>query len=231
MEKLPKYFGVLAFLIVLLLILYALLTYVPFKPLFPQLPLAQGQQLIITTAHEKESTDAYAIDAQYPQFGNTAIDAQIKKTLDDAVAQFKAIPPNPPDSAAPQNQFTATYDKLYVGPKHISFELVISQYTGGAHGSTAFNGLTFDRATGTELSLDDALAMTGLTLDTLAAGAKQQLQQSLGDAFMFPDGVSPDPQNFDSFTISSSTVTFVFQQYQVAAYAAGAQEASFKRVR
>ena len=46
---------------------------------------------------------------------------------------------------------------------------------------------------------------------------------------MFEEGADTNPENFSSFVISADKVTFIFQQYQVAAYAAGPQEVSFER--
>lgn len=96
---------------------------------------------------------------------------------------------------------------------------------------TAFVGENFDRATGKELSLDDALTLTGLTLQQVSDGARGQLQAKLGQDFIFPDGASPSPDNFSAFVVTPNAVTFIFQEYQVGPYSVGAQEASFPRVK
>jgi len=183
----------------------------------------------VTVARINDSQAGYVVDVEYPQFGIPAIDAQIKKMVEDAVAEFEAMPPNPPDSATPQNQFTGRFDKVYVGPDIVSLELILSQYTGGAHNLTLFSGIDFDRTTGKQLLQSDAFKLIGMTADQVSQGATTQLKAALGDGFQFPEGADSNPENFSSFLIGSSTVTFIFQEYQVAAYAAGPQQAVFER--
>jgi hypothetical protein len=220
--------GYVLLLVVLVGLVYLILTYVPVHQILAQ-PVAQNPGTQITVAHINDATSTYTVNVQYPQVGIPAIDAQIKTTVQDAVAEFETTPPNPPDSATPQNSFTGTFDSLYIGPDVVSVKLVLSQYTGGAHDLTVINGLNYDRATGKALTLDDALKITGLSLDQLAASAATQLKASLGDAFMFPDGASANRDNFNSFVISADKVTFIFQEYQVAPYSEGIQHVSFPR--
>lgn len=177
------------------------------------------------------STTAYAIDVAYPQFGIAAIDDQIRADVQAAAGEIMALPPNPADSAVPQSSLTGEYDKVYVGPDIISVELILSQYTGGAHPLTLLSGVAFDRATGRRLLLADVLPLIGMDVEGLSRQATARLEESLGDAFMFRDGADTNPENFSSFTVGTSTVTFVLQPYQVAAYAAGPQEIVFPRVR
>ena len=190
----------------------------------------QSGDVQMMTAKIDESGASYAVSAEYPQFGLPKIDAQIKKTVEDAVAEFEAYPPNPSDSATSKNEFTGTFDKVYVGPDVISFELALSQYTGGAHNITLLSGMNFSRATGKKLGLPDALHLIGLSTNQVSAQASSQFREKFGDAF-FSKGADTNPENFSSFTISATEVTFIFQQYQVAAYAAGSQRISFERMR
>lgn len=220
-----KIFGVISILAVLAVALYLLAPYV--HPTFgaPATPSATE----MTVTHIYEDTDAYKIDAEYPQVGIPSIDAQIEKSVRDALAEFKTLPQNPHDSAMPQNEFTGRFDKVYVGSDVVSTELILSQYTGGAHPITLFSGVNYDRATGKLLLLDDVLKMIGLTTEQLSAKASEQLKATLGDSFLFPEGANTNPENFSSFVVGTSTVTFIFQQYQVAPYAAGEQEVSFPK--
>ena len=183
-----------------------------------------------TTKSIKEDTSTYTIDATYPITGVASADAEIKSVIDAAIAEFKTYPPNPPDSAVPQNQFNADPSGMYIGPDLVSVALEISEYTGGAHPNTVINAINVNRQSGKTLTLSDALSLTGLSLAQVASSSLAQLHAKLGDA-VFEDGVTPKPENYQTFLINKDSVTFVFQQYQAAAYAAGIQYISFPRVK
>ncbi|MBI4067823.1 DUF3298 and DUF4163 domain-containing protein [Candidatus Kaiserbacteria bacterium] len=187
----------------------------------------------VATATEKEETDTYVVDAKYPQFDIASIDANIEAVVEGALTQFKndvALGPPPPDSAVSQYEFQSMFDSAYVGPDVVSAKLVFSTYMGGAHGIASIYGLNYDRETGRELTLDDALAMIGLSLTEVAERAKAELTAKLGSDIISPEGADPTPENYATFIVGPEQVTFVFQVYQIAPYAAGPQEVSFTRV-
>lgn len=221
-----KIITLLIILAALICALFLIFTYTSVRTPFSAPP---AQSLEITTAEVHEDTSVYSINAQYPQFGIPAIDSQIQQAVEAAADDIRTSPANPPEMASPQNTFDGTFDKLYAGGDIISVELVLSEYTGGAHPSTIFRGMSFDHATGKRLTLDDALRLTGLTLEQVAAQSSAQLQQKLGDGFQFQAGASASADNYGDFLVDSKNVTFIFQQYQVAAYAAGQQYVSFPR--
>ncbi len=189
-----------------------------------------GEKVRITTATERGDTEAYTVNAKYPQFGILSIDADIKGKVDAALSEFKALPPNPPESATPKNEFTGTFEDVYVGPDVVSVKLILSQYTGGAHPMTIVSGLNYDRATGRQLLQQDAFAMIGMDSGDVSAKATAELKEKLGKSF-FEEGANSNPENFSSFVISEHEVMFIFQAYQVGPYAAGPQEVSFARVK
>ncbi|MEY4747653.1 MAG: endo,4-beta-xylanase-like protein [Candidatus Parcubacteria bacterium] len=204
----------------------------------PVLP-ANEEQLTVRGETTEDETTVYKIDVQYPQFAAatgtasyTSIDtinAEIRRDIDGAVGEIKSYPTNPRDMASPQNELTIRYGVPYIGPDVISIRLSISQYTGGAHPNTLLSGMNFDRASGKRLLQDDALKLIGKTITEISSEATAQLKAKLGDA-MFEEGANTNPENFSSFTISQDAVTFIFQPYQVASYAAGPQEVSLPRV-
>ena len=188
-----------------------------------------AQEIQLTTASVSEQTDAYIIDIKYPQFGMPAIDADIKGKVDSSVAEFRSYPPNPPVSAA-QNEFTGTFEDVYVDTEVVSVKLILSQYTGGAHPMTIVSGLNYDRATGRQLLQQEAFEMLGLSAAQVSERATTELKEKLGDSF-FEEGANSNPENFSSFTISRDSVTFIFQASQAGPYAVGPQEISFGRER
>ena len=217
-------------LVVLLAIASLIIVYAPKHTLLTQSSTA-GSDLQMTVVQIHHSGTSYTVSAEDPQFGIPAIDAQIKKAVEGSVAEFEATPPAPQDSASSHYEYTGNFDKVYVGLDVVSFELILSQYTGGAHNMTLYSGMNFDRGSGKRLLQDDAFKMIGLTVAQVSAGATDQLKAKLGDGFQFPEGANTNPENFSSFVISAKNVAFIFQEYQVAAYAAGPQQVSFERKR
>lgn len=222
-----KFFGYTALLVVLSAVAFGLYALSPRPGSAPSSNASGGIAMTMQSVYEY--TDTYSINAQYPQFGIPAVDALLKQTVEEAVANFKTYPANPPESAVTQNEFIGVIGSTYVGADVVSVQLIFSEYTGGAHPNATFLAITVDRKAGKELTLDDALAMTGLTLEQVAAESLKQLKATLGEGVMFEEGAAPKPENYSTFVVSADKVTFIFQNYQVAAYAAGPQEVSFGR--
>lgn len=192
-------------------------------------PVQISTELEVESVSIQEESETHLVEVQYPQFGILAIDSDIREKVGAAVAEFQALPPNPPESAAAQHTFNGSFENVHVGTDVISFVLVLSQYTGGAHPLTLVSGLAYDRATSEQLLQEDAFQMIGMTVAEVSEAASAELAQKLGEGF-FEEGANTNPENFSSFVVSADSVTFIFQQYQVAAYAAGVQEVSFPRV-
>jgi len=184
-----------------------------------------------TVSEVHDENAEYKIDARYPQFGIPAVDVKVKATVEKAMAEFKEYPANPPEFGLPKNEQTITFDTVYKGSDVISAELFISEYTGGAHPNTVIIGINVDPVTGKELSLNDALALVGKTLEQVARESLIKLTAELGDDIIFPEGASAKKENYSTFLVSKDMVTFVFNNYQVAPYAAGQQYVTFDRVR
>jgi len=220
-----RYFGLVLALVALLGAVYLVAPYL--RTSQNVVPVGEQKQVEATSTTVHEESDTYRVDMEYPQFGILPIDTDIKSKVDAAIAEFKGLPPNPPDSATPQNSFDGSFDSVYVGPDVVSVRLIFSQYTGGAHPMTILSGLNYDRA-GRQLLQSDAFEMIGMTVEQVSAVATADLNAKLGAA-MFEEGANTNPENFSSFIIFADTVTFIFQPYQVAPYAAGAQEVSFER--
>jgi hypothetical protein len=189
---------------------------------------ATGQ---MTTVPVQENTDTYTIDASYPQFGIPSVDAEIKKVVDAALSEFRSYPPNPADSSTPKNSFIGKFDHLYQGADVISVSLIMSEDTGGAHPNTNIIPVNVDPRTGHVLTLDDALALIGKTLSQVASGAQSQVTTAIGVDEIFADGFAATPENYATFRIDKNSVTFVFNNYQVAPYSAGPQQAVFTRIK
>ncbi len=185
--------------------------------------------LITQVKEVKESSDNYEISARYPQFGEAVFDTHIKKVVDESISEIKKYAEPARSESGYKNSFMSDYSDPYIGQDVLSVKLILTQYTGGAHPITHISALSYDRKSGKVMELQDALALIGMTTEQLSSEATRQLKAKLGDPLQFPEGANSNPENFSSFAVSDDKVTFIFQEYQVAAYAAGIQEVSIER--
>lgn len=197
-------------------------------PAHAQTPAPARAPLAIVAEHIVEEGPNYAIKVTWPRTGLAAADRKVKQLIDPMIADVKRDSQLDTSSRA-KYEVQASFTTSLAGPDLLSIRLLLYTYTGGAHGSTQIYGLNVDVASGRELNLDDALAMLGLTLPELADRAAAQLRTKLGDEMIFPEGAKPTRDNYSTFVIGRDQVTFVFQQYQVAPYAAGIAEVSLPR--
>lgn len=118
------------------------------------------------------------------------------------------------------------YETASFSPDHLSLSFVVYTFTGGAHGMTYFETFTFDLANGVELSLDDLFVPDAAYLEVIAPLAQAALAEQLGemaDADWIAEGTAPVPENYQNWMLTPGALVFTFEQYQVAAYAAGPQ--------
>lgn len=191
-------------------------------------PSTLSSSVDVSTSTIALETDTYKIDIAYPKFGNSVADTQTQVIAENAVNEFKEYPPNPTPTAA-KNEMIGLYRDAYAGDDLYSARMDIYQYTGGAHGGTTAYGLNY-HVDGSAYTLDEALALIGQSIEQVAERASAELTEQF-DIVQFPEGATPTPQNYGTFVIGKDAVTFVFQQYQVQAYAAGMPEIVFQRVK
>jgi hypothetical protein len=184
--------------------------------------------LSVATSTIATSTNLYSIHIEYPVFHIAAADQHIKSILDSALLEFTTLPPNPTPIAA-ESELDGQYSNTYVGSDVLSAKFELYEFTGGAHGNTTVYGFNF-HPDGSIVSLDEALARIGKTLQQVSDEAHKQLTERFG-MVQFPEGIEAKPENYSTFVIGKDTVTFMFQPYQVEAYAAGKPEIVFTRIK
>lgn len=118
------------------------------------------------------------------------------------------------------------YETVGFSPDHLSLNLIIYTFSGGAHGMTYFETFTFDLVNDVELTLDDIFLPDTAYLEVIAPMAIAALTEQLGD-MSDPDwiemGAGPFPENYVNWMLTPDALVFIFEPYQVAAYAAGPQ--------
>jgi peptidoglycan-N-acetylglucosamine deacetylase len=189
----------------------------------------------VSTSTITASTTEYTVDAAYPQFGIPAIDSQIKTIVENGVndLETQADQDKPAENGYPLYSFTCLYNSPYIGSDYISVLIACGSYTGGAHELPTIIGATFDRSSNQPVTLDQALTLTGMTLDEVASSSKHQLAQNpdTEPTGIWASGSDPTPDNYQTFLINESDVTFIFQPYQVAPFSSGAPEVSIPRIK
>lgn len=130
-------------------------------------------------------------------------------------------------SAGRKYALDISYD-LYTSAKTISYVYTVYVDTLGAHPNAYFYTVMFDKKTGKELTLGDIFE--GEWLPYVAAESKRQITERLAEAYggaqyvtLFEEGLAPQEGNFLNAYLDGEDVVILFDPYQVAAYAAGAQ--------
>jgi hypothetical protein len=162
-----------------------------------------------------------------PEFIARAITDFIQNTTTTFMGYFTTTP-LPPKQAAPW-ELWIDYEVTQYEDWLVSYKFTIYEYTGGAHGNTAFRTFVFDLENEREIQLSDLFDETGLT--TVAAIAQEQLKETLGDMLdeqWLADGTAPTPENYQNFVFTEDALVFTIPQYQVAPYAAGPQTATIQ---
>lgn len=187
-------------------------------------PSAKVKDVVIS-----DKASYYTIDAVYPQVKDDVITGYFKNFVDSAIASFKddtSWAAGDGANAAPAEAGALSLDIKYTEQKSAAadnYVFSITTYTGGAHGLQATKTFSFS-PTGQQIMLA-ALFKNGITgLKTIAPYVRQTLAQQPGaDTQMINDGTAPTADNFQNFVITDDGLTFIFDPYQVAPYAAGTQ--------
>ena len=103
----------------------------------------------------------------------------------------------------------------------------MSFYTGGAHPNSGYKSFNFDVMNNQELTLNDVFLNGNIPWDTISTLVQDDLKTQLGDiadVTSIEQGTGTNPDNYKNWVVSSDGLTFFFDPYQVAAYAAGPQK-------
>lgn len=184
-----------------------------------------------TSGTIQEETDTLIVDAVYPITGNEVVDPVLKDFAQKQVDQFKKSAPEvPADASYKQNSIylTFTNTKLFEKDHYQSFQFDITTYTGGAHGNTVSETMTFNMDSATPIMLADIFKPNSNYLKKLSEIARSSLNQEMPDADqqMLNSGTTPTPENYSRWTFDNNNLVIHFDPYQVAPYAAGLQSVS-----
>lgn len=187
----------------------------------------------------ESSTDTYEISIDIPRTSNEVLNESVERYVDAMAVEFDVM-------YGPESFSSEEYDMLgfadgrryqlsIVGEEWSYGQLsgiVLERYTftGGAHGATDYIQFLYDDA-GLPITLAALFAPGSNYLERITENVRPQIENVLTtqDMYveeMFETGTAPSEGNYMVYTIGRDGFTFMFQQYQVAPYAAGTLRAT-----
>jgi hypothetical protein len=167
-----------------------------------------------------DNTKAYEISAEYPVTSRADITDKLRGFVEDSINTFKL------DTAGYAEGSLVTLDISYTEEQSTladNYIFHIFADTGGAHGIEATKTFSFDGA-GNLITLEELFTNETRGLQLVSEHVKQVLmKREFADSAWISEGASPTEENYQNFVITDTGLTFIFDSYQVAAYAAGAQ--------
>jgi hypothetical protein len=154
-----------------------------------------------------------------------AFNAEMALIVTAAAADFKTnlvnAPPTP-DSGA--SSFDVRYEVRSPPGDVLSLQFEIEGYvTGAAHPFHVSHSVNFDLQAGRDLALADLFRPGADYLQAISDYCISQLQSRSIGFSDFSAGAAPTADNYRNWNITDSGLLITFDEYQVAAYAAGPQ--------
>lgn len=189
---------------------------------------AAGQAFITGQREINESSATKKIEISYPVVSDPRLAREIDRFIKELVASFKSVEASPGGGPTPWD-LSVTWESTQ-SPEFLNILLHISDYSGGAHPNQDMKTFSYSTRKNKIMNLDDIFLQQQAALRIIAKRAREILRAKLTrddmlDEGMLNEGTEPIEKNFSLFTISNYYMTFYFLPYQVAAYAAGMQEA------
>ena len=201
--------------------------------------LTNGAKLVNKTVKENNKEKRSEISSVYPELtgvnspGAQGFNALVKNSvvkMNDAfrkdVAEMTAEDvKNLPGGVGLSND--VSYDVLLVTNDLISISIMDYTFMGGAHGGTSSNPINYDLKNNRELKLADIFEPGSNYLKIISDYAIADLKPRVGDMSddeWLSKGAAPEVDNYRSWNLTRKGLMVTFDQYQVAAYAAGPQQ-------
>ncbi len=226
---------------VIILVVAAGLLWLATRSITPSVPVVQNQPVPAQTNSPKELSKKlrseeetyYKITAYYPETGNQLANKTMQAFIADQVVQFKqdtGVENIDPKHAkemglSSEYKYTLNIDYIPVLANDVyNYVFTIDTDTGGAH-SNQFTKTFSYTADGAEITLADLFVPKSNYLTVISNYVQTELGKRDGaDQKWIADGAGPKADNYQSFDVQDSGIEFIFDPYQVAAYAAGTQK-------
>jgi hypothetical protein len=238
MQKKQIFILSLAFLIIISAGLYCMFLKSNKKPIIEE-QKTEIKDIDIEDKKILDDTNPFKIDITYPEIAeHDDFNNLVKNIIDAKVSEFKAnslendnsvkeIDPESYSNFPREYDLLITYDKGQIDNDVASVVLDIYSFTGGAHGLQSHFALNYDFKNKKEIKLADIFSEKENYLQTISnyciLELTKQITQNAGstEGSWIQDGAGPIAENFKTFLIDKNSITFYFEQYQVAPYAWG----------
>jgi hypothetical protein len=191
------------------------------------------QQVKLTSMHFEESGQSpnYTITSETPALEGSddprvqAFNSLAEGVVSHAVNEFKASLKYVPSTSITSGSFIDVAYKLVSPPGNLlSLKFAIMGYSdGAAHPYHYSQTLTFDLEQGQEVELADLFIPNSDYLQVIADYCKAELATRDIAFEAFSTGADPTEENYRNWNITAAGFQITFDEYQVAAYAAGPQ--------
>jgi hypothetical protein len=197
------------------------------------IPLYQQVTLTSTDFNESSETPLYTVKGQVPalsgsddprvQAFNMSATQVVQQAVDEFTTNVASWPPSPVPGYGSGLEARYTLVSPPGNILSLKFEFV-TYMDGAAHPNSFTKTLTFDLERGREVVLDQLFLPGSAYLQAIANYCTAQLQgRDIGFEEMSAQGAAPLPENYQNWNITADGLLITFEEYQVAAYAAGPQ--------
>jgi Protein of unknown function (DUF3298) len=203
-----------------------------FSPTFTPIPIFTVVNLASKPTEETGKSPDYILKAQTPFFQGSEdlrvvnFNNEMALLTQEEIAKFKdnvvQVTPLPGSTGSFYDQ---QYKLLSPPGNIVSLKFQIMIYIqGAAHPGTHFRTVTYDLETGSDMRLAQLFLSGSDYLEKIANYCIAQLSTRDIGFDASSNGAQPVPEKYGNWNITSDGLMITFDEYQVAAYAAGPQE-------
>lgn len=186
---------------------------------------AQAAGLRVSERTIKEEKRTHNIEFHYPQTGQQKIDKVIADFATKLAREFaEAGAKDGPSQIGPWSA-ELNYEVARNDGRVFAVSFVYYTFSGGAHPNNAFYTFNFLLPSGDDVRVYELFTPEGIK--RISKISIEQVNANLDGAGSdwLEKGAGPNASNFDDFILLPNELAIYFDSYQVAAYAAGPQEA------
>lgn len=201
--------------------------------------LADGAQYEVRVDKVERAGGGYKASVAYPQLSGLAASVAESfntRAKDQAEQQARAFVTEvqevrkdmPPEQAAIELSLTTQVETKHVSSHLVALLVTGYEFLGGAHGQPLYETVALDAVDGRDLEIQDMFKPNAAWVQVVSKSAIAQLGRRAKELDTTADwirtGAGPDVKNFQVFWPGEDGLHFLFPNYSVAPYSAGAPE-------